>query len=212
MYRYYQCCHDQAETKFKKCDDERQAAANEREKLKVDIKVMENHVSELKTKLDNQEAMMKKIVDLEQQLNAEKEAKVELEGKLKRAEEEKPGIRRRTVNRFPRFDHYRNMLVDRYTGGWVSAHRCMCKAEKWNADKWQAAETAYADDMHLSPTSYEGDYFDDPPPLVILKNTDPRDMPEEVFDDALIANATGEERIVGDTEAALEKEAKQGKD
>ena len=212
MYRYYQRCHDQAEAKFKKCDDARQAAVNEKEKLKGTVKTMENQLVALNTKLTNQESMQRRITSLEQELKAEKEAKERLEGSLKKAEEEKPGIRRRAVNRFLQSDNYRNLLVDRYTGGWVAAHRCVCKAENWDAEKWQAAEAAYGEDMHLSPTSYEGDYFDNPPPIEVLKNLEPRDLPEEEFADALIASPVKEDNAVGTYEPVPEKEPGSKKD
>uniref|UniRef100_A0A803MBS5 Uncharacterized protein n=1 Tax=Chenopodium quinoa TaxID=63459 RepID=A0A803MBS5_CHEQI len=74
------------------------------------------------------------------------------------------------------------------------------EAEDWGEEKWKAVENAYGDDRHLSPTSYEESYFSDPPGLTIVQNLDPRSLPDEEFDDAILATPPHKE--------VLEKESK----
>uniref|UniRef100_A0A803LJD4 Uncharacterized protein n=1 Tax=Chenopodium quinoa TaxID=63459 RepID=A0A803LJD4_CHEQI len=167
MLRHYQRAADKAETKLKKADDACKAVIKERDKVKVDMKTLKRQVSDLNKKLQDQEQLQKKVASLEQSLKDEREAKATLADKT---------------------DLYANLLVDRYTEGWVSAHRCVCKAEGWDSAKWQAVEKAFNEEMNHSPTSYESEYFDEPPPHPVITNLDPCELPAVEFDDALISS------------------------
>uniref|UniRef100_A0A803M040 Uncharacterized protein n=1 Tax=Chenopodium quinoa TaxID=63459 RepID=A0A803M040_CHEQI len=189
MYQHYQRAADNAETKLKKADD----------------------ACKLNKKLTDQELLKKKVASLEQSLKDEREAKAKLVSQVEEMERDKPGIRRRAVNRFLQTDLYANLLVDRYTAGWVSAHRCVCKAEGWDSTKWQAVERAFNEEMNHSPTRYESEYFDELPPHAMITNLDPRELPEVEFDDALIrspiATHVGEDGSAGPSNKEAEKES-----
>ncbi|XP_021771886.1 uncharacterized protein LOC110736037 [Chenopodium quinoa] len=132
MYKYYHRYADQAAVKVKKIDDEGKAAVLELEENKIQMKLLEKQVvdhEELKKKLLYQNKLITKIADLEKSLKVEKADKEKLVKSLDEAQRERLGIRRRAVNCFLRSDLYQDKLVDRYTGGWVAAHRCVCKAE-----------------------------------------------------------------------------------
>uniref|UniRef100_A0A803N8W6 Uncharacterized protein n=1 Tax=Chenopodium quinoa TaxID=63459 RepID=A0A803N8W6_CHEQI len=186
MLRHYQRAADKAETKLKKADDACKLVIKERDKVKSDIKTLQKQVSDLNKKLTDQEQLQKKVASLEQSLKDEREAKAKLAGRVEEMERDKPGIRRRTVNWFLQTDLYANLLVDRYTAGWVSAHCCVCKDEGSDSAKWQAVEKAFNEEMNHSPTSYESKYFDELPPHYVITNLDPRELREVEFDDALI--------------------------
>uniref|UniRef100_A0A803MT94 Uncharacterized protein n=1 Tax=Chenopodium quinoa TaxID=63459 RepID=A0A803MT94_CHEQI len=79
-------------------------------------------------------------------------------------------------------------LQKKYTAGWVSAHRYVCKAERWDSTKWQAVEKDFNEEMNHSPTSYESEYFDELPLHAVITNLDPRELPEVEFDDGLISS------------------------
>ena len=141
MYRHYQRQADKAELILKKADNERKAHTAEIEGYKGKLKLMEGKAAdreELFKKLEDQTQLKARITDLEQQLEAEKSGRKRAEDSLELLRSEKPAIKRRAVNRFLRSDLYRNKLVDRYNGGWVAAHRFVCKAEEWDEEKWQA--------------------------------------------------------------------------
>ncbi|XP_021717337.1 uncharacterized protein LOC110685176 [Chenopodium quinoa] len=156
MYKYFQKYADKAAEKVKKADEERKAAVLQVEDYKVKMKLLEKQVTdqeELKKKLVDQNKLKTKIANLEKSLKVEKVDKEKLMKSLEEARLEKPGIRRKAVNRFMRSDLYQDKLVDRYTGGWVVAHRCVCKVEDWEEKRWQAVEDAYDKDKHHSPTT-----------------------------------------------------------
>uniref|UniRef100_A0A803MCS6 Uncharacterized protein n=1 Tax=Chenopodium quinoa TaxID=63459 RepID=A0A803MCS6_CHEQI len=116
---------DNAETKLKKADDACKVVIKEHDKVKSDMMTLQKQVSELNKKLTDQELLKKKVASLEQSLKDEREAKAKLAIQVEEMERDKPGIRRRAVNRFLQTDLYANLMVDRYTAGWVSAHRCV---------------------------------------------------------------------------------------
>uniref|UniRef100_A0A803N303 Uncharacterized protein n=1 Tax=Chenopodium quinoa TaxID=63459 RepID=A0A803N303_CHEQI len=188
MYQHYQRAADKAETKLKKADDACKLVIKERDKVNSDMKTLQKQVSELNKKLTDQKELKKKVASLEQSLKDEREAKAKLASKVEEMERDKPGVRRRAVNRFLQTDLYANLLVYRYTAGWISAHRCVCKAEGWDSTKWQAVEKAFNEEMNHSPTSYESEYFDELPPHAVITNLDPRELPEVEFDDGLISS------------------------
>uniref|UniRef100_A0A803LGI4 Uncharacterized protein n=1 Tax=Chenopodium quinoa TaxID=63459 RepID=A0A803LGI4_CHEQI len=137
----------------------------------------------LSQQLEDQAQLKSRISDLEQKLQAEEELRKKVENDLELARLELLVVKRRAVNQFLKSDFYCHKLIDRYIGGWVAAHRCVCKADEWDEDRWQVVEDAYGSDRHLSPTSYEESYFADPPSLDSIKNADPRGLPDEQFDD-----------------------------
>uniref|UniRef100_A0A803LL84 Transposase (putative) gypsy type domain-containing protein n=1 Tax=Chenopodium quinoa TaxID=63459 RepID=A0A803LL84_CHEQI len=210
MYHHYQRVADNAETKLKKADDACKLVVKERDKVKSDIKTLQKQVSELNRKLADQELLQKKVASLEQSRKDERDAKAKLASQVEEMERDKPGIRRRAVNRFLQTDLYANLLVDRYTAGWVSAHRCVCKAEGWDSTKWQAVEKAFNEERNHSPTSYESEYFDELPLHAVITNLDPRELPEAEFDDALIsspiATYAGKDGSAGPSSKEVEKE------
>uniref|UniRef100_A0A803LU11 Uncharacterized protein n=1 Tax=Chenopodium quinoa TaxID=63459 RepID=A0A803LU11_CHEQI len=211
MYQHYQRAADNAKTRMKKADDSCKLVVKERDKVISDVKTLQKRVSDLNRKLTDQELLQKKVASLEQSLKDEKEAKAQLASQVEKMERDKPGIRRRAVNRFLQTDLYANLLVDRYTAGWVSAHRCVCKAEGWDSTKWQAVERAFNEEMNHSPTSYESEYFDEIPPHAVITNLDPRELPEMEFDDALInshvTTHVGEDGSAGPSNKEAEKES-----
>uniref|UniRef100_A0A803N5J9 Uncharacterized protein n=1 Tax=Chenopodium quinoa TaxID=63459 RepID=A0A803N5J9_CHEQI len=85
-------------------------------------------------------------------------------------------------------------------------------------------ENLQKQDMNHSPTSYEGEYFDELPPNSIITNLDPRELPKVEFDDALIGSPVAvhaDEKGLGgplgneaenDPGKVAEKEAKARKD
>uniref|UniRef100_A0A803KX17 Uncharacterized protein n=1 Tax=Chenopodium quinoa TaxID=63459 RepID=A0A803KX17_CHEQI len=211
MYQHYQRAADNAEARLKKDDDACKLVVKEHEKVISDVKTLQKRVSGLNRKLTDQELLQKKVTSLEQSLKEEKEAKAQLASQVEKMERDKPGIRRRAVNRFLQTDLYANLLVDRYTAGWVTAHRCVCKAEGWDSMKWQAVERAFNEEMNHSPTSYESEYFDELPPHAVITNLDPCELPEVEFDDALINSPAtthvGEDGSVGPSNKEAEKKS-----
>uniref|UniRef100_A0A803LK23 Uncharacterized protein n=1 Tax=Chenopodium quinoa TaxID=63459 RepID=A0A803LK23_CHEQI len=155
MYQHYQRAADKAETKLKKADDACKLVIKERDKVKSDIKTLQKQVSDLNKKLTDQEQLQKKVASLEQSLKDEREAKAKLAGRVEEMERDKPGIRRRAVNRFLQTDLYANLLVDRYESEYFD--ELPPHAVITNLDPRELPEVEFDDALISSPITTHAD-------------------------------------------------------